>query len=254
MPHAFWKFSTAGNTTLFLEHPVSLINAMRVIAAEQGGYADLTNCHLEMAGGELCINAAIAFAALADMTGSPCSTLKMANQSISCQATGRAPRWFAWIDFNLDYSADKMQTIDTDRITVSHLPGISHVLIECTKLPEPAEAIVKAQSHLEEQGLGDSAAGVVWWRRFRGELELTPVVAVPEAGTFNLEGACGSASLAVALIQSQRKSRIRQPSGEYLTVEIGPRSARIEAPVSLLASGELWQQTASIYEGQAKPF
>lgn len=217
------------------------MNAMRVIPAEQGGYADLAGCHLEMAGGELCINAAIAFAALADMTGSPCNTLKMANQSISCGTTGRAPRWRSWIDFNLDYSVDVMHTIETDRITVSHLPGISHVLIECAKLPEPAEAMVKAQSRLAEQGLADFAAGVVWWRRFGEELELTPVVAVPQAGTFNLEGACGSASLAVALLQSQKKSRIRQPSGEYLTVEIGSRSARIEAPVSLLASGELWQ-------------
>lgn len=217
------------------------MNAMRLIPAEQGGYADLTGCYLEMAGGELCINAAIAFAALAEMTGSPCNVLKMAKQNISFGTTGRAPRWLAWIDFNLDCNANTMQMVDTDRITVSHLPGISHVLIECTKLPDLAEAKVKAQSRLEEHGLAASAAGVVWWRRFGEELELTPVVAVPQAGTFNLEGACGSASLAVALIQSRKKSRIRQPSGEYLTVEIGPRSARIEAPVSLLASGELWQ-------------
>lgn len=240
MACAFWKFSTAGNTTLFLDQPLPLREAMQIIPAEQAGYADLMSSHLQMAGGELCINAAIAFAAFADMLGKQAGNLQTAGQIIACGATGKKPHWQAWINFDLSCSMDARTMDAGDEIPVRYLPGISHALIKCTRLPEPGEAMNQAPNILKNLGLDDSAAGVVWWRSHGEEIELTPVVSVPKAETFNLEGACGSASLAVAMSQPNKKSRIRQPSGEYLTVEIGHRSARIEAPVTLLASGEVW--------------
>lgn len=236
---AFWKFSTAGNTTLFLDQPLNLRDALLIIPAEQAGYADLKQRHMQMAGGELCINATIAFAALAEMLGVPCHQLETAGQIIACGATGQKPMWQAWIDFDLGVPMHS-QPGGRGEIMVMHLPGISHALIECRTLPESGQAGSQARILLENMGLANKAAGIVWWRHCGEEVEILPVVAVPDAGTFNLEGACGSASLAVSLAQSRKKGRIRQPSGEYLTVEISNGCAHIEAPVTMLANGNLW--------------
>lgn len=233
MQAEFWKFDTAGNTTLFVDRPEILPKALAVIPSEQGGFFRANS--LEMAGGEMCVNACLAFAALLDAIGETADSMRIAGQKVLISAEGEIPAWRCRAEFALD-GCEKETGVN-----LAHFEGISHALIETEFFPEERDALAEAKILRRRLGLDSrKAAGVVWWRKLDSALEILPVVAVPGAGSCNLEGACGSGSIALALNLGEGAYDIRQPSGEFLKVAIEAGKAVIEGESRLAAKGALW--------------
>lgn len=229
----FWKFSTAGNTTLFVNKKGYILEALRIIGAEQAGY--FKDGELEMAGGEMCVNACLALAALLAMEGCNESEVLIAGQRVRLQSQGSAPEWRCEAEF-----APVCRPEERAEINIQHLSGISHALLPVDEFPTETEAFASARAIRQNLGLDSKAVGVIWWRELDGELEIQPLVAVPKAGTCNLEQACGSGSLALAMSLPEGTYKIRQPSGQYLQVAARPGKASIRGPVRLLAQGQTW--------------
>lgn len=227
----FWRFDTAGNTTLLLNSRDALGKALACIPAEQAGV--LEGEELFMAGGEFCANACLALAAWIDLANRQAFQARIAGQKISFGCTGALPAWHAWAEFDLSgWEVDR-----TGTWPIVHLPGISHVLVECAEFPDPARIENMASEIWGASLPGEIAArGIIWWKGS----DILPFVHVPEAGTCNIEGACGSGSIALALAFGKGRHRIGQPSSEELVVEIKDHGVRLEGPVHLLAAGELW--------------
>lgn len=231
----FWKFSTAGNTTLFVDKAASPAAAMRIVGAEQAAF--FSGNRLEMAGGEMCVNACLAFAALLDLTPDETARIMIAGHEVEVAAAGCEPEWLCRAAFPADLCAPEVR----QGITVQHMNGISHALIEKTDSSATGDVFALAAELRGRLDLDTcAAAGIVWWSRQGEDCEITPVVSVPAAGTCNLEGACGSASVALAALLPPGKYRVRQPSGQILEVEAGSGTITVSAPVRLMAKGMLW--------------
>lgn len=258
--YSFCKFSSSGNTTVLL--PVEEVADKKIaayamsrdcICAEQAGMAELSRKHLEMSGGEFCANACRAMGALLDLrSGQSSTTSKIREYEITVsgyfgkvhlEVSGSVPDWQVCANFML---ADiKMEEYGGNWLV--SLPGISHLLIECDRLPE-SEAIPElAAKMLNRFNINEfSALGLAWWRKKAEGFELKPYVIVPEAGTAMLEGACGSATMALAFFQVnsgfQSSCVVRQPSGQIMECSIGERGEKVKlsGSVNLCASGLLW--------------
>lgn len=234
----FHLFSTAGNTTLFLEGaPGSLREAMNIIPCEQAALADVREARAVMAGGEFCVNACLAFAALLRLNGEESPVMRMVDQSVSLCISGAAPGWCVQATF----PASMVSATCTGGKNLARLPGIVHALVEVdrgTSFPE--DAIKQARRLWAAMDLdNEPASGLVWWRKVDSGFEILPVVQVPQAGTCNVEGACGSASLALAMLLPEGEYSVAQPSGSVLTVRRSGASLALAGPVRLLARGEL---------------
>lgn len=235
MQSSFWKFSTAGNTTLIVDKQEILPQAIAAIGAEQAGWA--AGANLEMAGGEMCVNASLAFAAFLRMRGSCNDSALISGEEVQLGCQGEAPEWQCWAEINIGDAVVQ----DYGEIIIQHLPGISHALIMAADFPPAQEALAEAAHFRRTFGLEQKpAAGVVWWRRLSDELEIMPVVSVPGAGTCNLEAACGSGSIALARCLPSGRYRIKQPSGGALIVETGAEKVLVKGQAHLLAHGSLY--------------
>lgn len=238
MPDAgFHIFSTAGNTTLFVDSAGSQGRALASVPCEQAGFADPAQGIVEMAGGEFCVNACLAFAALQALNGINPEKMRMAGESVEIAAKGEPPLWTASAVLSADGSRQEQPECG-----IVHLPGISHVLLNMPEFPAPGTAFDQGRALLKQLGLEqEPAAGIIWWRKSGADYEIMPLVHVPAAGTFNLEGACGSGSMALSLFLGPGLRTIRQPSGESLLLENrGGRHVQVTAQVRLVARGELW--------------
>lgn len=230
----FWKFSTAGNTTLFTTEPGTAGRALSIICAEQAGFANLAASSLTMAGGEFCANACLAFAALLALNGFPARWMQIADREIGLEIEGCFPDWHCQASFSTSGCKDEAAQDGYLR----HLPGITHKLMACAEFPDRPYALATAANLAKV--VANPAAGAIWWRK-NGEIyEIMPAVAVPAAGTCNLEQACGSGSLALAGILPEGRHRIRQPSGEILEAATNGNAVLLAGPVHFLASGEVW--------------
>lgn len=237
MSVGFYRFSTAGNTTLFVEEPDVLPAAMQSVPAEQAGYIDLSANTLKMAADEFCLNASLAFAALVLKNGYLPQEVRIAGMELPIFAMGVTPLWQCGIEIPLA----KARIASREDPVLVHLPGISHLLLPCNQFYSPAQAMEAAANARKEHHLDElPAAGVVWWRELDGQLEILPVISAPGAGTVYIENACGSASLSLAVLFGQGEYSILQPSGQKLHINVTPSTAVVQAPVRLLASGELW--------------
>lgn len=237
MKTGFWKLSTAGNTTLFLEKRCDAARALSLIAAEQAGFVDFPERHLDMAGGEFCVNACLAYGALLEALGFFSGQMSIGKKSVQLQAIGKMPVWQVCATF----SPPAHTWEERELARICHMEGISHALINCQAFPAEKDSFSQARAMLESMNLDTRAAsGVVWWRQNEDSIELQPVVSVPALGTFNLEKACGSASIALALAQGPGKYELMQPSGKSLLVEAGKDFIQVAAEIALQAAGELW--------------
>ncbi|MDR2489679.1 MAG: hypothetical protein LBD42_09360 [Desulfovibrio sp.] len=145
-------------------------------------------------------------------------------------------------------------------VTLVAMPGIRHLLVDTALHPLPdlrssswkeAGALWRASC-----GITDApASGVVWYERRGKGYGIWPAVHVAATGSECLESACGSASLAMALMHHltgregwghRKKSlsviEIMQPSGESLRVlcapsPSSPEEAWISGVVRLVARG-----------------
>lgn len=259
----FSKFSPGGNDTLFLHEPLhaseECARAFAKLGGEQWGRADTAAATLAMGGDEFCINAARAFGALLDMRKhgmnmdcrktscrqerAYCITVSGWPGQVDLMVTGSFPQWR--IAARLPVPHCPIEIINGSHCLV-HLPGIRHLLYfgGDAALPEYAEHIRAAedkQRHLPLNG----AHGIVHCRTIPAGHAILPYVVVPGAGTAMIEGACGSASLALALALFLKTGKtgkfvISQPRST-LEVTLAKTSAglcaEIAGPVIFMASG-----------------
>lgn len=237
----FYLFSSAGNTTLFLMGKGSaamMSRAMELISCEQAAWADLPGADVRMAGGEFCVNACLACAALLHLLGHDARVMRMKNLDVAIEASGSSPHWQAKARFPVD-----MAWVDCAGGTcLAHLPGIVHVVRDLRDGESgfPDDPVPVARELWTRLGLNDEPASGVIWRRRRGAVyEILPVVQVPGASTCNVEQACGSGSLAAVMQLPDGFYDVSQPSGLILTVRKSRDVLALSGPVDLLARGEL---------------
>ena len=280
----FSKWSTCGNITLFLEQPLPA--ALHVAAcaavlqpshlyAEQSGTLDLTASppRLTMMGGEFCVNATRAFAALLAARGylaqtdshcwTGCVEVSGAQYPLPVKVTQLDAAHFI-SSACLPLFPLPVAAIQAPGVTLVRLPGIAHLILDTAIHPLPCggpeEILRSAATWRKTYDLdAEEASGVIWLEQSRDDasrLAITPVVRVRETNSAYLETSCGSGSLAAVLSQELQPKcwLVRQPSGENLKIVLeevpalhgsaGPQNAPqaqwqawVEGAVSLLAEG-----------------
>ena len=244
------------------------VNATRCAAlllARQGAFfrLDLPESRLEVWAGELTVSGMDgpvpvlaasgpdAFeAALA--TFSNASTRAASGKNVSVPAT--APLLYCAARINC--AAPGVSRVEKGPgVTLVAMPGIQHLLVDISlnPLPDMSSPAWKQASAAWRAGCGlagSPASGVIWYERLDTGYRIWPAVEVAATGSEHLETACGSASLAMALMrrlanggaggrETSAAVDIVQPSGETLRVFMEPGSGRawIAGPVRLAAQG-----------------
>lgn len=140
---------------------------------------------------------------------------------------------------------------------LARLPGMVHLLADAARIQPPDFSgsgwRKESQALRLMGGLDDEAAsGVVWFEKLPdGACRIHPAVAVRDTASEYLESACGSASLALALLLAKEPERagnaskglrVIQPSGQSLLVllEDAGAAAWVAGPVHLAARGTLF--------------
>lgn len=274
----------------------ALYGAGRAPAALPGARTDLP--HLQMMGGEFCVNATRSAALLLARQGaiarlglpgaqldawageltvsgmdgpvpvvaaSEVESLEEALRAVSAgfaQAASEKRAAAPAISTSLrcaariDCAAPGVRCVRKDPgVTLVSMPGIQHLLVDISlnPLPDMSSPTWKAASAAWRVrcGLaGSPASGVVWYERLDRGYRIWPAVEVAATNSEHLETACGSASLAMALMHHRASGGaggrealaavdIAQPSGETLRVFMESHSGRawIAGPVLLVAQG-----------------
>lgn len=278
----FWKITPGGNPTVLLQADAvaSALHARAAaeimdsghLGADQVGFFARSGCltpRLDMMGGEFCLNATRAFAALLARQGDlpslgpdlwsgqvevsgaegPVDVRVRRIPTESGQADWTAA---AGVELNALPQPSPMQ----DGACLIRVPGITHILLE--NVPPPAaDALPAACAELRTRfNLEDEAAvGCLWLNTVAEPPVLCPVVWVRATKTLCAESACGSGTLACALAIRARSGgnslAIRQPSGDILTVCFEANSAQppygspiqriwVDGPVRFVAEGTLF--------------
>ena len=263
----YFKWSPAGNTTLFFpdtvvvdaEKPLLAACAQKedALGAEQAGFINIHKHTLCMAGGEFCVNATRAFGAHLALAATKDASPDEAGRTMTFSVTvsgwptpitvvtrGRDDVWDVQARLSsIDYT---LRTQETGILQVS-LPGITHLLLDHDTFPFSAQ---NAQNILEEKIVRfrleqEPCVGAIWWQQNAGDSSITPLVFVRTVKTCFFEKACGSGSLALACMlaetadQQQRTFSILQPSGDplLLSVDLRERTASVGGRVCLQSSG-----------------
>ena len=249
MRSPFSKWSPCGNITLFLEQPLPAALHVAVctavlqdshLYAEQSGTIDLSVSppQLTMMGGEFCVNATRAFAALLAARGYLKQTTAPQYWTGHVVVSGAQSPLLVRVR-QLDAShfvssaclplspLPSAKELDTG-VSLVRLPGIAHLILDTTRHPLPCEgpkAILHSAAKWRARYDLDSeeACGVIWLDRLNDRVDhlaITPVVRVRETNSVFLETSCGSGSLAAVLSQGvlPRCWFVRQPSGEELKI------------------------------------
>lgn len=270
----FVKYSPCGNTTILVREK-GLLPAERAsvaaeiiapghLEAEQAGYVDPAAAvpRLDMMGGEFCVNATRAFAALlADegvlepegdalggkvgVSGMPGVLRVRVRRLTSC-------RFESAVLLDLP-EAPPVEAV-APGIWLVRVPGIAHLVLdaEVHALPRDKERDT-AELFARFGLLKAEAAGCIWLHR-EADLRITPFVWVRATETTYAETACGSGTLAASMVcrsvyGDTGDLRLMQPGGEPLTVsEAGPGAGKgwaawVGGPVRLLARGEVFVES-----------
>jgi len=258
----FFKYSPSGNITILVPEPslppetrascASLIMGPGHLGAEQVGYVDPVSNppRLEMMGGEFCVNACLAMAALLhaegrlilpsppggfsipdqdrpdpdwrygllQSSGTPRLLAVRAKVCAEAEASGLAAAREAGACLSLPV-LPPVENL-AEGIELVRLPGISHLILDAAFHPVPADwrgasAALRRAFHLENE----EAVGCLWLENGTDAF-LTPVVWVKATGEAQRETACGSGSMACALhlLQGAGRIRIRQQGGNVQEV------------------------------------
>lgn len=288
----FFKFVPGGNPTIIvLPSPLTCSALPQVAAkimhplhlhAEQVGRIDFCSPypHLQMMGGEFCVNATRSAAALLAREGlffAPHATPLCVEGEISVSGAATPVRCAVSTSSKALKShlqgeptllstapptpALKSATVFSAArvpleglhieypepgITLIHMPGISHLLLDVSSYPFP-ECWQKETPHIRKRfGLDkEPACGIDWFSERGDHCALWPVVYVKDTASEVMETACGSGSLALAVTmrakQQQKKTevvKILQPSGACLDIFFeGATAAWVSGPVQLVAYG-----------------
>ena len=279
----FVKSSPCGNLTILIRN-TSLSSAQRAtvaaemvapdhLAAEQVGFVDThgTVPRLDMMGGEFCLNATRSFATLLYTEGRlnplearpewfggtvsvsglnfPVEVMVHPLDGLCCYEAG------VKLD---DPKAPFVQEVAAGLFRVD-VPGITHLVIDASRYTVPVHWKEETTALLERFDLlGADAAGCIWLHGMSvlsdtalSPRAITPFVRVRATETIFAETACGSGTLAAALVCSlvQGKAQslsFRQPGGAELTVR--PAVSRfpkgwavwVEGQVRTLAQGTVF--------------
>ena len=279
----FWKITPGGNPTILLETG-AVPRALRARAAaeimdplhlsgEQVGFVRFASPseptpRLDMMGGEFCLNATRAFAALLAREG--CLNASGPDRwSGSVEVSGadgpvavrvrRVPAFHApagWTaGAGLSFKTSRPSVVK-ENASLIRVPGIAHILLENIS-PPPTDALPAACAELRARFDRDAedAVGCLWLDTRSDPPILYPVVWVRATQSLCTESACGSGTLACALALRARcgdsRFAIRQPGGDVLTVSFEPetdtppqigktRLVWVDGPVRFVAEGRLF--------------
>lgn len=273
----FTKYSPCGNTTILVwDASLSASERSRVAAeiiapghlgAEQAGYVDVAASvpRLEMMGGEFCVNATRAFAALlaeegrlSPEGGSPEGNALYGIVSVSgmperlrVRVRRLAPHRFESAVLLDLPEAPPLEAV-APGIHLVRVPGIAHLVLDAVAHPLPADKDLGTAAFFARFGLlGEDAAGCIWLHREPSGLRITPFVWVRGTGTTYAETACGSGTLAASIVCRDVHGdggdlSLMQPGGEPLRVALaesvhpGGWAAWVGGPVRLLAQGDVF--------------
>lgn len=268
MLHApFSKWDPSGNVTILMPEGLGLPSAAltawaldpRRAGGEQAGFCDEAARAMRMAGGEFCVNATRCFGAwLAlreERAGKPAGegsarvyVVRVSgwDDPVSLSVEGRAPSWFVTASLVVTLPEPE---VPAPGARVLRLPGITHVLVDERVIPLPSDPMAAGREMMASLDLlGEPACGVVWWREGDGGPAITPIVRVRDIDTLFAEKACGSGSMALALLLARegggRRFDVRQPSGDALTVTLddwidGAMAVHVSGRVRLTLEGTL---------------
>ena len=249
----------------------------QVPTLEQGGFivpakSPEAVARLEMAGGEFCVNATRAFAAalLRDAAGDgryrTCAKYQRlrriapqqfrvpvevsgAPELLWAAVTGHGDAWVVALELprleaRIDSTSIAMDGVPLP-VRVVRLPGITHVLVD-PRLPLPSsqeDRAVLAPKIVAELNLSsEPAVGLLWENRSAEGLRLDPLIWVRATGTCIYETACGSGTLALALITAeglpQWQGAVMQPSGSAFQVALERGGAGLEE-IAAIVEGEV---------------
>ncbi len=237
------------------------------LGAEQVGFLDTaaTPPRMEMMGGEFCVNAtrcaAVVFALLGLLPGSPAETAAYEGTMATSGAAGPVRVRVAparnhepsagttafdaavAVPLPRDFLRDSacIRECGPGEVLV-RLPGITHLLLDAGRHPLPDSPLEAAARKRAERGLEtEEATGVVWYfpsPDAPGTTAIVPVVHVAATGSSVVETACGSGSLALALLRARTGGlghAIRQPSGDSITVAFEPADAPDGHPLAWIS-------------------
>jgi hypothetical protein len=258
----FFKYSPSGNMTI-LAPDMSLSPGERAacagmlmrpdhLGAEQVGYVDLHSDppRLEMMGGEFCVNACRALAAL--LHAEQRLSLPVPPEGFACPDPSPDPDWRYGLvrcsgapgnlavraRMMLGASAGPGETREAgvclrlpappsveplaEGIHLVRLPGISHLILNTVSHPVPedwrgASAALRRGFNLE----GEDAAGCLWLKTGGTDNDhvlLMPVVWVRATDTAQRESACGSGSLACAVYLLRNRARSGVQDGGRVSI------------------------------------
>ena len=278
----FYKLSPGGNTTLLIparavpvpQRPAvarQLMDSLH-LGAEQVGFIDLPAeisglegiqnpeimPGLTMMGGEFCGNACRCLAALLVMLAEKEPETWPVLGSLRSSGAERPVAWRVRPTTDGAPGLDAAVRVDLAGATVTELepglcrvdmPGIVHILLDENLFPAPADLTAEAAQWRQKLGL-ENQPGVGCIRHAplnAANPYIAPLVWIRDTDSSCPETACGSGSLALGLALrahgGQSSINIRQPSGEYIAVELeenagGVWRGWIGGPVRLIATGE----------------
>lgn len=203
----------------------------------------LSSPSLQMAGGEFCGNAtrSAAFYYLKGKEGQLLMTVS-GGRRVAC---GVCENGDAWCQIPMDkngYAAMELAESVAPGIHMVRLSGITHLVLEQTAaapyLEDKTNLKVSGLKLIEKYGLKDcEAAGAIFLESLSGgSLKINPIVWVRDIASLFYETACGSGTIAAALVLAKKEGRllsadIVQPSGMLISAEISEDRAVISGPV-----------------------
>ena len=201
-------------------------------AIEQVGFLSAKECRLTMAGGEFCGNAtrcaAYYYHHLTERDGS------MIYVNSDVLATG-ADGDDVWTEIPVD--GYEIEGMDGGRYLVK-MKGITHLVLREERLADDSENYLKAtaQQLMENYHLDDEAVGVMFQRREADGIHMYPVIWVRSVDTLICENACGSGTIATAMVEAVLAGatgsyQIFQPSGDLLGADIRMENGRVAKAV-----------------------
>lgn len=268
----FYKLSPGGNTTLLV--PAAAVPADRRAAvaaelmdslhlgAEQVGFIDPDAAmpSIAMMGGEFCGNACRCLAALVVMLADDAPQTWPVRGELRSSGAAAPVAWRVRPCAGETGGMDAAVCVDLTGAVISGLapgltrvdmPGIVHLLLDENLHPQPVDPAAEAAAWRARLNL-DKHAAVGCIRHaplIAGEQYIAPLVWVRDTNSSCPETACGSGSLALALAvhsaNGKVKMDVRQPSGEYISVELETETglvprAWIGGPVRLIARGKAY--------------
>ena len=194
---------------------------------EQVGFLSQKYKRLTMAGGEFCGNATRC-AMLYYIEGQQSIELEINNHIINA---GINVKEGVWCEISIEQY--KITKINKNIYKVV-LKGITILVVK--DIISYKNFKQNAKELINKYNLNDDAVGVMFVDRVESIIKMYPIVWVREIDTFFFENACGSGTIAVAMLESwltntSREYHIIQHSGETLIAEIAIKNNVIERAI-----------------------